>query len=272
MKPHRVCNALLFLLLGALGTPMASAAEPGTAAPVQVLVLGNSLSYVNDLPALLNGLDGVQPGATHFHADLLAAPGGSLADRWRDGVAARELASGRWQVLVLQERGGTLACVAEPQQRGEPDCQASIAAHREFARLAKAHGMRVLLLGTWGPDAIWQAKLSRGLRQVAAMVDAEPVDAGAGLRARAKADPSLPLTGDRIGHPTLDGSLLVALALYRQLSGHAAVAADFEVRAAMLPPLARVLPDALLSAQGQLAGDGTITRVEAARLRRLQAD
>jgi hypothetical protein len=251
--------------LAAAATPVANTTTP----PVQVLVLGNSLSYVNDLPALLNGLDGVQLGPVHFHAELLAAPGGDLAGRWRDGVAARELASGRWQVLVLQERGGTLACMAKPQQRGEPACLASIAAHHDFARLARARGMRVLLLGTWGPDAIWQAQLSRGLRQLAGMVDAEPVDAGALLRDQAKADPAVPLTSDNIGHPTLDGSLVMALALYRQLAGHPAVAADFELRAAMLPPNARVRPDALLSAQQAVAGDGRVTRIEAARLRRL---
>ena len=53
---------------------------------------------------------------------LAGAAGGivrwvTLRERWQDGVAAREIASGRWQVLVLQERGGQLACLAKPQQR-----------------------------------------------------------------------------------------------------------------------------------------------------------
>jgi hypothetical protein len=257
---------LLFALLGG----GANAAPAPVEAPVaRVLVLGNSLSYVNDMPALFNALDAAQPGPPRFHAELLAAPGGSIADRWRDGVAARELATGDWQVLVLQERGGTLACMATPPRRAEPDCQASIAAHRNFARLARAHGMQVVLLGTWGPDAIWQAQLGRGLRQLAAQAGATAVDAGAHLRAFAKAHPDHPMATDAIGHPSLDASLLVALDLYAQLAGHPAMAVDMETTAAMLPPNAQVRPDSLLSAQAELKGDGSPTRVTAARLRAL---
>jgi hypothetical protein len=256
---------MLFVLVTLAG--VAKAAPAPTDAPVtHVLVLGNSLSYVNDMPALFNALDDAQAGPPRFHAELLAEPGGSIADRWRDGVAARELASGRWQVLVLQERGGTLACLATPQRRAEPDCQASIAAHRNFARLAKAQGVQVVLLGTWGPDAIWQAQLGRGLRQLAAQAGATAVDAGAHLRAFAKAHPDRPMTTDAMGHPTLDASLLIALDLYTQLAGHPATAADIETTAAMLPPNAQVRPDSLLSTQAQLKGDGSPTRVGAARL------
>ncbi len=247
--------------------PSPSPSPSPSPAQVQVLVLGNSLSYVNDLAALLDALDAAQPGPPKLHAELLAEPGGSIADRWKDGVAARELATGRWQVLVLQERGGILACVAKVEQRSEPECQASIAAHRAFATLAKQHGVRVLLLGTWGPDAIWQSQLSRGLHQVAGMTGASIVDAGAMLRAKAKAHPELTLTVDRIGHPSLDGSLLVAQALYPALAGGPAEAIDFDVAAALLPPRARVSPASFVSTQGALRGDGTVTHVTAARLR-----
>lgn len=265
-----VCLARRVLMLVALFAPCCVSAreEPvADVAPLHVLVLGNSLSYANNLPALLNALDDAQPGPPRLHAELLAEPGGSLADRWDDGIAARELRTGRWQVLVLQERGGTLACLATPERRGEPECQASVAAHRNFAALAKASGARVVLLGTWGPDAIWQAQLGRGLRQLAGRVGAEPLDAGAMLRAQEKVHPSPAMTSDRIGHPTLDASLLIAQALYRQLTGRAADAVDFDVHAALLPPKARVLPGAFVSQQEQLRGDGTVTHIDAARLR-----
>ena len=178
--------------------------------------------------------------ATAFHADLIAEPGGTIAERWRDGVAAREIASGRWQVLVLQERGGLLACLAKPQQRNEPDCAASVGAHRKFAKLAGAHDMRVLVLGVWGPDAIWQGQLSRGLRQLADATGAQALDTGPLVRDYAKAHPLTPMYSDAILHPTLDASLLMAADLYRMISGHVPQASSFEIEVPLLPGLARV--------------------------------
>jgi len=258
-------RSILLLLLFGWSSANAAPAE------VNVLLVGNSFSYVNNLPALFNGLAARQPGSEAFHADLIAEPGGTIAERWRDGVAAREIASGRWQVLVLQERGGLLACLAKPQQRNEPDCAASVGAHRKFAKLAGAHGMRVLVLGVWGPDAIWQGQLSRGLRQLADATGAQALDTGPLVRDYAKAHPLTPMYSDAILHPTLDTSLLMAADLYRMISGHVPQASTFEIEVPLLPGLARVDAGKLLSTQPQLAGDGAITRVDADRLQPLIA-
>jgi hypothetical protein len=239
MKP-----LLLLLLCCVLGTAQAAASEP-----VGVLLVGNSLSYVNNLPALFNALAAQQAGGARYRADLIAAPGGSIAERWRDGAAAAQIGSGHWQVLVLQERGGLLACLAQPAHRGDPDCVASVNAHRQFAVLARARGMRVIVLGTWGPDSIWQGQLSRGLRKLADSIDAQALDAGPPVRAYAKAHADTAMTSDAIGHPTLDASLLVAALLYRQLDGHPAQAGELQVAAPMLPANARVAADRLLSVQ-----------------------
>jgi hypothetical protein len=202
------------------------------------------------------------------HADLLAAPGGSIAERWQDGIAAAEIGSGRWQVLVLQERGGVLACLGAPDTREGADCIASVAAHRKFAQLAKARGLRVILLGTWGPDSIWQARLSRGLRNLARTIGAETLDAGPPVRSFAKAHPQVAMT-DATLHPTLDASLLVAALLYRQVTGQPAPARPLQIPAALLPVNADIAADQLLSRQAQLAGDGAVTRIELARLQPL---
>lgn len=270
LPASRLLACCLLACAGTTGVRAAGApAAVATPAVSRVLVVGNSLSYVNDFPAMLTALSAAQPvGMPRWQAELLAAPGGTIAERWADGVAARELATGRWQALALQERGGTLACLARPERRSEADCQASVSAHRNFAKLAQRHGVRVVLLGTWGPDAIWQAQLGRGLRQLAAMTKAEPLDLGAMARAQDKADPSRPMTTDAIGHPSLDGSLLMALALYRQLGGRAAEPVAFEIRDAPTPT-APVRADVLLSAQPASAGAGLPTRVDPARVRAL---
>jgi hypothetical protein len=254
----------LILLLALLLANLAHAGENA-----QVLVVGNSLTYVNNLPALFNGLVDAQPGGLRWHADLMGAAGGSLAERWQEGAVAREIASGKWQALVLQERGGTLACQANPQARGEGECAQSAAAHRRFIELAQQYNVRVIVLGTWGPDAIWQGKLSRGGKRVAGK--AEFLDVGPLVRDYGKAHANTPMTSDAILHPTLDASLLVAGALYRQLTGNTPQALAFETRAPMLPPLAALDPKLPLSQQPAMAGDGTVTKVDAARLQPLLA-
>lgn len=271
----RIWLCLLCLLGSCLtGSPSAAAAAaPGSAAPnareaTAVLLVGNSLSYVNNLPALVNALAAQQPDGRRLHADLLAAPGGSIAERWQDGVAAAEISSGRWQVLVLQERGGVLACLGAPETREGADCVASVAAHRKFAQLAKAHGLRLIVLGTWGPDSIWQARLSRGLRTLAKTIGAEALDAGPPVRAFAKAHPQVAMT-DATLHPTLDASLLVAGLLHRQITGQPAQARPLQISAALLPVNSRVAAGQLLSRQAPLAGDGAVTRIELVRLQPL---
>jgi hypothetical protein len=255
------------LSLALLALPAFAADAPVREA--RVLVVGNSLSYVNNLPALFNGIADAQSAGTHWQADMIGAPGGSLAERWSEGVVAQELASGKWQALVLQERGGSLACLADPQASADTECAATFSAHRKFIDLARQQQMRVIVLGTWGPDAIWQRKLGRGLRRVVAGTEAEALDTGPLVRDYGKAH-GVEMTIDSL-HPTLDASLLVAGALYRQLSGETPQPLAFATTAPMLPPLARMESKALLSQQAQLAGDGSATSVDATRLQPLFA-
>jgi hypothetical protein len=252
---------LLATMLLLLASFAASAGENA-----QVLVVGNSLTYVNNLPALFNGLVDAQPDGLRWHADLVGVPGGSLADHWNTGFVQKEIASGRWQALVLQERGGTLACLANPQGREQDDCAASLAAHKRFIELAGKYNVRVIVLGTWGPDAIWQGKLSRGLNRVVSGTKAEALDVGPLVREFGKKHGGTPMAIDQIGHPSVDANLLVASALYRQLTGNAPRAVAFATTAALLPAMSDIKPDQLLSQQPQLTGDGRETKIEQARL------
>ncbi len=260
---------LACLLCGGLTMSMPLSAQTTAApTPLRVLVVGNSLVYVNNLPALLSAL---APTEAPLVADMLVAPGGDLAERWQDGASAREIASGQWQVLVLQERGGLLACLEKPTQRDEPACRGSVTAHRKLAELAKARGMRVILLGTWGPDAIWQKQLSRSLRKLATQIGAEPFDAGADLRAFAQSHPGVAIYQDESLHPSLDGSLRIAGGLYRLLTGREPATRALTITAPLYP--VRIRPDPLqrASLQPALAGKGTATTISAEQLTPLLA-
>ncbi len=227
--PHLPRKALL-----AFGLWLSAVATSGAALPVvaaerpvlRVLVVGNSLTYTNNLPGLLRALAGTQENGPTISTTTYVLPGADLAWHWRNGTVAKAIDQGSWDALVLQERGGILACLADSQHRGEPECLASSRAHRQFAELAGKKGIRVLLLGTWGPDATWQGNLDRGLRIVARSTQATPVFAGTALRAYAASHPTQALFTDTSLHPTLSASLIVAAGLYRELAGQPAQARD----------------------------------------------
>lgn len=227
MKPlaHPFGQALLAfgLWLFAIMAVPANAAERPV---LRVLVVGNSLTYTNNLPGLLRALADTQDDGPTISTTTYVLPGADLAWHWRNGTVAKAIDQGHWDALVLQERGGILACLADSQHRGEPECLASSRAHRQFAELAGKKGIRVVLLGTWGPDATWQGNLDRGLRSVARSTRAAPVFAGTLLRAYASSHPKQSLFTDASLHPTLSASLIVAASLYRELAARPAQARD----------------------------------------------
>ena len=241
------------------------AGDPAVPAqPTAVLFVGNSLTYVNNLPALLRALGDAQ--GTAISTETWAAPGGTLAERWREGHVAEALRARRFDVVVLQEQGGHLsACMASAQEQRKAPCAASLRAYRDIAKLARERGARTLLFQTWGPDEKWQARLDRSLGMVAKQTSASIFDAAGALGALHKAQPKAVLYPDGT-HPSTQASLMLALELYRDITGAAPVARDLRVRAPLLPVNAAVAADAPIESQPGLAGNGAVTLVPASLL------
>lgn len=256
----RFRNALLWCCL----LPLIGAAFAATAArPAQrVLLIGNSLIYVQNVPGLMRALAASQSEGPTLETATFVAPGGTLAERWKDGAAAKALRESPWDVVVLQERGGLLACMASSEQRQHPDCRASQRAHKQFADLAKSRGARVLLYGTWGPDSAWQLNLDRGLTAIAKSTGGEAVELGEMLRGQDKRQPSTPMFSDGV-HASLEGAVLIAARLYRSIAGRAPTAADLELDFALLPANAAIKPESPIEQQPQLKGSGKAVRVPA---------
>ena len=237
------------------------AAEPATAAAttapreLRVLFVGNSLVYVNNLPATLRALAAAQAAPARITTATFVAPGGTVAERWKDGHAAVALRGGKWDAIVLQERGGLLACMVDVEQRAQGECRASERSHRQFADLAMEHGSRTLLLATWGPDEAWQLKLDRAIKQLASRTSADVVPAGSVLRAYAAQHPQTPTFPDKV-HPNLPATLIMAAQLYRAITGGDAQARDVTIDFPLLPANALIKADAPMEGQPQLAGNG----------------
>src|SRR5262245_23603813 len=70
--------------------------------PCRVLFIGNSLTYVNDLPAMVTALAD-SAGAGPLVVESVVFGGYSLEDHWNQGDALRAIERGGWSVVVLQQ-------------------------------------------------------------------------------------------------------------------------------------------------------------------------
>jgi hypothetical protein len=208
-------RALLLLAFALAPAHAADVAAP----PQKVLFIGNSNTYLNNLPALFAAIALVaRPDLPPPATDMLVAPGAELKDFDFEDYFRSYLTRERFDLVILQEKGGLLACMSSGVRPRPSECQESIDAHKRLAKLAREGGARVLLFGTWSPAPDMTPAVSRGSRQVARMLHAPVVDAGAIIARAQRADRALPLSYPD-SHPKALGSLLIAAALWEAASG-----------------------------------------------------
>src|SRR5204862_5417386 len=96
------CTRRIFLAIAVFCVATAPAQAQEKQKPVRVLFIGNSFTFVNDLPNMIAelGKAGKQPPLEHGQE----TPGGcSFEKHWKDGKAATKIAAGPWDYVVLQE-------------------------------------------------------------------------------------------------------------------------------------------------------------------------
>lgn len=240
----RLAALLLALVLSGCARHAPPDAEPARAAE-RVLVVGNSVTYRNDLPAHLAAVATEVRGAP-VEAEMIAAGGRRIAQHAADGVVLKEIASGRYRALVLQEWGGGLLC-GEQQARLGFDCAASQAAHRQLADAAQARGMRVVILGTPQSIPMIADALAEREAALARALGAAHVDLRT-LPARMRTLPQAQwLEPD--GHPGPDLTLWMAHDIARALYGDAPLSTPFDITYRDYRQGATPKADALASAQ-----------------------
>jgi hypothetical protein len=183
--------------------------------PERVLFVGNSLIYRNDLPSQFAQLASAALGRP-VEAEMLARGGAHLSHHVAAGVVQRELASGRYTALVMQEFGGGLRCHAELAKFGFT-CQASHAAHAELASLAQQHGAHPVLLGSYRMRTDDAIALSLAESELAERIGALHAGLGDFPALRATHPDWLWLDPEDGQHPGLDLTLLMALRTLRRL-------------------------------------------------------
>jgi hypothetical protein len=212
-------HAAALLLLAALLVGGVSAAASGVderprmpTAPLEVLFVGNSLTYVGNTPAVFDAL--TRASGRPSSSDMIVQGGAALADRVADGSVERAFARKRYAVLVLQERGGDLDCSVAVSA-----CHRSREAISVLVGLARQADAAVYLLGTYQGHPYFS-------KEIVAAESAAASDAGIGYvevseslqRYRAEW-PDIGWTAPDGMHPGPTLTLLNAVLLHRAVLG-----------------------------------------------------
>jgi lysophospholipase L1-like esterase len=199
---------IVSLLFGCTGKSGAEGAAEAKAAPggdgMHVLFIGNSLTYSNDLPLVVQAM--AKAAGKSLEVDSVTGGGYSLDDHWNDGGAQKAIASRRWTYVVLQHGPSSL-----PESRAELR-----AAVKRFAPVIRKAGAKPALFMVWPPaDRISYFDDVRDAYALAAAdVSGLFIPAGEAWRAAWRRDPNAPLYSQDDFHPSAAGSYAAALSIY----------------------------------------------------------
>jgi len=177
-----------------------------------VLFVGNSLTYVGNVPAVFAVLstDNGRPTSS----DMIVQGGATLNQRVTDGSVARALEEKKYSALVLQERGGDLMCSFGPDS-----CTESRKAIHALAGLAKKKGISVVLLGTYQSDPSASRSLVESESSAAAEADIPYIEVSETLQQLRLTAPEFAWFAPDGMHPGKDLALLNAILVHKAIRG-----------------------------------------------------
>jgi hypothetical protein len=207
-----------FFLAVLLALTSAGVAPRATAeTPLQVLFIGNSYTYFNNLPEMLERLSEAPSSPRPLRATMIAEGGATLQHHWEGGKAVEAIRRGGWDYVVLQEQstlGMTFLVNGSMRITDSPS-------FRRHARLfddeIRKVGARTLLFLTWarkGMEEREQNALTYAYASLGREMKSVVAPAGIAWQSARKAKPELELYVDDGSHPAPAGSYLAACVLY----------------------------------------------------------
>ena len=174
----------------------------------RVLFIGNSYTFTNDLPGMLQGL-AAAAGDT-MHVVEVTFPDYALVDHWNDGIAQDEIAKGNWTFVVLQQGPSSVAINRDSLRM----------LTRWFTDEMAKVGARPALFSAWPRESRVQdfPAAIESYRLAAQDVSGVFVPIASAWLAAWERLPGLQLYSDGL-HPTIEGTYLSALVMYGALTG-----------------------------------------------------
>lgn len=178
------------------------------APPLKVLFIGNSYTFYNDLPKMLN--DMAKAGRQRTLEIGRELPGGCTFEKhWKDGKAAAKIAEKKWDYVVLQEN----SMFPIKQQKSMAEYGAKLDA------AAKKQGAKTIYYLTWArqntPET--QEQLNKAYFDLAKECHAGVAPVGIAWDLALKGDKNLVLHQEDKSHPNKVGTYLAACVFYGTL-------------------------------------------------------
>jgi len=211
---------------------------------LRVLFVGNSFTYYNSMPDLVQRLASADQGAQPIIVSMTRGAW-RLQQFSQDDRLAALLRDVRWDVVILQEQSQLLSFSPESRRRETFPYARALDAKIESA------GSRTLVFTTWAYEsgdrrnvrgdtfAAMQARLEEGYADLAATLATPVAPVGLAWAEALRRDPDIDLwTGDG-RHPSRLGSYLTACVFYAILTGRDPAASG--LTAGIAPSEARFL-------------------------------
>jgi hypothetical protein len=222
LRTGRTSLAILLILI----------AKAAAAASISVLFIGNSLTQVNNLPAVFKRL--AAESALQVDVDVVAiTPGGAfLYDHWKHGQALALLREKHPKFLVLQGQS------TEPLSAPESFLQSV----EMFKAEADRAGTTTILFATWarpagdpyykdptsgGSPAVMQTRLDSAYATLAQNTGATLAPVGVAYERAKQVAPEIRLL-DGTQHPSPAGTYLAAAVLFHAIFNAAAASSTYD--------------------------------------------
>jgi hypothetical protein len=182
--------------------------EPGSARALRVLFIGNSLTYTNDLPSVVDAFARAT-GQRQFSHKTIAFPDFSLEDHWNRKDARMALIKGEWDYVVLQQG---------PSASREGRAVLLEYTGRFAEEIRNIRGRPALYM-VWPSESRMRdfKGVSDSYREAAKSVDGLVFPVGEAWVNAWSLDPAIRLYSADGFHPSNEGSYLAGLVIYEQL-------------------------------------------------------
>ena len=210
-RTTRLLAVLLVFSVLVLAAPFArlhTLNVPNAPKPLRVLFIGNSLTYANDLPSVVQAL-AKTAGKRRFSYKTIAFPNFSLEDHWNKQDARKAIAAGEWDFVVLQQGPS-----ASKEGRA-----LLLEYSRRFAEEIRRAGARPALYAVWPPASRLQdfKGVSESYRHAAEAVDGLLFPVGDAWLGAWTVNPEIGLYSADGFHPSAAGTYLAGLVIYQRL-------------------------------------------------------
>ena len=204
---------VLVLLLLLIFTACTPAGQPELEEPIDILFIGNSYTFVNDLPEIFAGL--AEAGDHSVNVTALAKAGYSLNDHAEDPQAHEVIQGNNWDYVILQEKSSLPVLDKKLMTQGVS----------RLLELAAGPDTDMILFMPWAyqtgfPEAgmddyqAMQSEVAETYLNLARDFDITVAPVGLSWQAALDRNPQLDLWSIDGSHPSLLGSYLAANTVY----------------------------------------------------------